>query len=66
MSRISTPRFDRRRPPSLAPTTRGGERSYSARPQCVPHGRRNSPAALESYVGMLGALAKGSLPRPDA
>jgi len=24
----------------------------------------NSPAALESYLGIMGALSKGSLPRP--
>ena len=59
------PRHHRRRPGRLAAAARRQSRSNSA---SVPNLFRlvaNSPAALEGYLGLSGALGKGKLPAAD-
>lgn len=63
MSRIPTPASIEAAPAS----TRGSLEAVRTQLGVVPNLFRlvaNSPAALEGYLGMSGALAKGSLPAP--
>ena len=63
MSRISTPASIADAPPAARPLLEAVKAQLGVTPN-VFLVAANSPAALESYVGMLGALAKGKLPAP--
>lgn len=63
MSRIPTPATISDAPAAAQPTLEAVKKQLGS----VPNLFRlvaNSPAALEGYVGMLGALGKGTLPAP--
>ena len=63
MSRIPTPATIEARARRLAADARSGEEAARRRAEPVPP-RLNSPAALEGYLGLSGALGKGAC-RPD-
>jgi uncharacterized peroxidase-related enzyme len=61
MSRIHTPASIDDAPPAARPQLEAVKKLLGAAPNLFRM-VANSPAALEGYVGMLGALSKGSLP----
>ncbi len=61
MSRIHTPASIDAAPPAARPQLETVKKLLGSAPN-VFRMAANSPAALEGYVGMLGALAKGELP----
>ena len=63
MSRIPTPATIEAAPLESQPLLQGVKRQLGIVPN-VFRLASNSPAALEGYVGMLGALGKGALPAP--
>src|SRR5207342_1716320 len=63
MSRIPTPAAIEAAPLESQPLLQGVKRQLGIVPN-VFRVASNSPAALEGYVGMLGALGKGALPAP--
>jgi len=61
MSRIPTPPSIDEAPPASRPQLEAVKKLLGSAPNLFRM-VANSPAALEGYVGMLGALAKGALP----
>ena len=62
MSRIPTPATINDAPAASQPLLEGVKKQLGVAPN-VFRLVANSPAALQGYVGLLGALAKGALPR---
>ena len=63
MSRIPTPATIEAAPAAAQPLLHAVEKQLGSAPNLFRL-VANSPAALEGYLGMMGALAKGALPAP--
>jgi uncharacterized peroxidase-related enzyme len=61
MTRIHTPESIEVFARSVPPTARGGEEDARIRPESLFRVVGNSPAALEGYLGLNGALGRGKL-----
>ena len=63
MSRIPTPATIKDAPTAAQPLLQAVQQQLGSAPNLFRM-VANSPAALEGYLGMMGALAKGALPAP--